>query len=749
MFVRQFFLLFLLHVLVDAGSYLRPCYFTNWSQYRPGRGKFVPEDYVPGLCTHILFAFGWMDEKFEAKAYDPADLPNDWSGPGMYKRVNALKKIDPQLKTLLSFGGWSFGTRLFKSMAASHSARRTFINSAIDFARKYDFDGVDIDWEYPSGPEDKENYSNFLREFRDAVEYEANRSLRERLLITAAVAAGVKNIENGYDINTLAHLLDFVLLMSYDFHGAWEGVTGLNAPLYSQPGEKEPLWNVAGSASYWASHGMPRQKIVLGIPTYGRGWTLSNPSTQFGIGAPGSTARSTKYVSEAGTAAYYEFCEMLADGGRRYFDHQAGDVDSIKRKLDFVKQQGFGGAFVWTLDMDDFNGRCSNGNGIRYPLIGTIAKELAGITIPNALPTSGFTTYPTTSMPPIMGGYGSSSRPNEFDSACMGQGDGFKELFGSCADFVLCLSGKGIKMSCPLSLEFSKMLGYCTYASVSGCSTKRPYSYTNWPISATTTTIAPYAGPKQEFTCGKEHDGFFPDPNSCEHFYRCVGGTAYHFDCPVDMENLYDLHDPEKRKLIQQQLVLLLHAHRCQQRERNEGSGPNACNLAHCSTMKSVLDYMIGCNNGRQCSYPHCASSRQIITHWKNCTKDDCPVCKPLKTYSRSGSTTSQPTSTSVDVQQLANENDLFNDFTKLSLTSAEKGWHSSITDELRAYLVKKVFKAISSPTNPAAVRDQGTKDLVDYSYKIEKELFEYSNDKEEYYRLLAEKIYKIRNEIN
>jgi chitinase len=372
-------------------NYKLVCYYTNWSQYRPKLGKFLPENIDPFLCTHIIFAFGWLKNGKLASFEE-----NDETGGGkvgLYDRVIGLKSVNPKLKVLLAIGGWSFGTAKFKEVSATRFSRQTFVFSAVKFLREHNFDGLDMDWEYPKSA-DKDNFSALLKELAEAFTYEAEESGQSRLLLSAAVPVGPDNVKGGYDVPAVAKALDFVNLMAYDFHGKWESQVGHNAPLYAPSSDSE--WrkqlSVEFAAKMWTRLGTPKEKLVIGMPTYGRSFSLTDPSRIAVNSAAKGGGTAGEYTREAGFLSYYEICEMLLQGAEYIWDDEMkvpylvkgdqwvgfDDERAIRNKMSWVKENGYAGAMVWTVDMDDFNGTVC-GSGVKYPLIGAMREELFGI----------------------------------------------------------------------------------------------------------------------------------------------------------------------------------------------------------------------------------------------------------------------------------------------------------------------------------------------------------------------------------
>ena len=161
-------------------------------------------------------------------------------------------------------------------MVADPQRRANFVKSVLGFCREHNFDGLDLDWEYPGKrgglPEDKANFIKLIRELKEAFKPNG-------LLLTAAIGAAAPTIDVAYDIPQMYKYLDYVHIMCYDYHGKWDRKTGHNAPMFARPNERgqDIFLNVDYTLEYLMKAGAVAEKTVLGVPLYGRAFSLMNP----------------------------------------------------------------------------------------------------------------------------------------------------------------------------------------------------------------------------------------------------------------------------------------------------------------------------------------------------------------------------------------------------------------------------------------------------------------------------------------
>lgn len=469
-------------VSIASADYKVVCYYGSWAVYRPGLGKFDVEDIDPFLCTHLIYTFAGLDpHTHRIKSLDPWNDLYDNYGKGAFLRfTTGLKQKNPQLKTLLAIGGWNEGSETYSEMSAIPERRKTFVKSVVEFLRKYHFDGLDLDWEYPTQrggkAKDYDSFAALVKELSDEL-------IPEDLLLTAALSIKPSIIDNGYDMGILSRYLDLINIMTYDYHGSWDPFTGHVAPMYGSKadvahGGEFPFFNVNYSINYFLTKGVPAEKLMLGMPLYGQGFLLDDP-TQTGMYAPAHNPMpACPYTRTAGHCGFAEICKMLQEGGWHSVtdsEQQAlysfkddvwigyDDLRALQRKTDLIKQLGVGGAMMWSVETDDIHNFC--GLGTQRPMMTAVWTALNG-DIPSPSPAPD---VPTTaaSLPPTSAAPGPTHQPPPPSHICQTEGLNPDPDMTCSTVFYECehvgANWRVTKMECAGGLVFDRSIGVCTW----------------------------------------------------------------------------------------------------------------------------------------------------------------------------------------------------------------------------------------------------------------------------------------------
>jgi chitinase len=281
-----------------------------------------------------------------------------------FRILNKLKDINPDLKILISIGGWSWSGN-FSDAVLTHSSRKKFAKTSVDIVADHDLDGVDIDWEYPNQrgdnnvyrPEDKQNYTLMFEEIRKELD-KLSAKTGKNYELTTAVGASYSYIENT-EMDKASEYLDYVNLMTYDFYTSGD-TAGHHSNLYP-PEDYEKDASGHKTFKEFVAAGVPPEKLVMGIPFYGRSWIMKTADNH-GINMP---------VAERARGGGYTFVKdslVNQKGFIRYWDENAkapylfnaetnqlvvyDDEESVMLKCEYVNENNMGGVMFWQYASD-------------------------------------------------------------------------------------------------------------------------------------------------------------------------------------------------------------------------------------------------------------------------------------------------------------------------------------------------------------------------------------------------------------
>jgi chitinase len=418
---------------VSPPSDVRGAFFANWDRYaRNYLVNQIPADKLNVIDYAFAFATAsgcalsdvWSD--FQAPTGAPEGsvdgVADDTLNPdqhlfGNFNQLVKLKAAHPNLRVEMSIGGWT-GSTYFSDVAASPASRAAFVSSCIDLIIKGNlptggwptqaggtgaaaglFDGINIDWEYPGtdpgngahhSPADVHHATQLLREFRRQLD-EQGAVAGKHYTLTVAIPGGNVHSTGSWELPQVARTVDWIDLMSFYYHGNWDPITAFNSPFAFDPAEPpvgggaiQWTWNTAGSVAYFLANGVPADKLVVGIPFYGKEYTgvgaannglyqphgpaPANDSPTYhdlvdtGLADASLTPISPPAANGSGSGinGYTRFVDLLAGAPWLYNPTANGgtfisyvDPASVRQRVALVEALGLRGAWAWEISNDD------------------------------------------------------------------------------------------------------------------------------------------------------------------------------------------------------------------------------------------------------------------------------------------------------------------------------------------------------------------------------------------------------------
>lgn len=362
-------------------------YYTNWDMYAR---KYQASDIPIQKANTIIYAFIGYNTQGDIHSLDIN------SDSKQVPVIAQMLKRYPYLRAFISFGGWTL-SKDFPALAANAVTRDNFAKNAVAVMKQFQFNGVDIDWEYPTKA-DSANFVALLKALRAELDKQAKidsdiAGKPVKYYLTIAAAAGKDKIEwvNTAQWKELVSILDEVNLMTYDYHGAWDNSSNFQAAMeidkqHSPHRHNEPLkhYSVTKAVAIFKSLGFKPEQIILGIPAYGRMVTLNNgsggtyglyrditpnspPQGEFdkdGVFNYKCIVDRTSCVDKLSSSLLQNL--KLVDFEENSFGQHAktpwgysetafltyDDAKSTAYKTAWAKQQGLGGIMFWTFSGD-------------------------------------------------------------------------------------------------------------------------------------------------------------------------------------------------------------------------------------------------------------------------------------------------------------------------------------------------------------------------------------------------------------